>query len=117
MVDKGIDKAFDWVDPIYNNLYLSIHTKKEVKGVNDGDQFWNPLFGSELHTIKKASGDAVLRARDMIISSTKWMIDIGRVKEIDVLVVADGNRFDITITVTKIDGSIPEPYALWYDVV
>lgn len=109
MVDKGIDKPFDWVDPIYNNLFLSIHTKK-------GDQFWNLTFGSELHTIKKVSGDSVRRARDMVVDSTKWMVDDGIVKEIEVFVEANGDRFDITINVTKNDGQA-KPYSLWYNLV
>ena len=112
MVDKGIDKTFHWVDSIYNNIFLSIHTKK-------GSQFWNPTFGSELHTIKKSSGDSANRARDMVVASTKWMTDSDIVKEIDVLVVVDskdGGRFNITVTVTKLDG-IEKPYELWFDIV
>ncbi len=112
MVDKGIDNAFVWVDSVYNNLYLSIHTKK-------GSQFWNEGFGSELHTIKKSSGDSANRARDMIVESTKWMTDEEIVQEIDVFVEVDSKdsgRFNITVTVKRLDEA-SKPYELWFDIV
>ncbi len=109
MADKGINTAFKWVDPIYNNLFLSIN-------VQQGDQFWNPTFGTKLNQIKKASGDSANLARDQMIQATKWMLEVGKVKAIDIQIVVNGSRFDITATVTKNDGTV-KPFALWYDVI
>ena len=108
-VDKGIETPFEWVEALFNNVYLSIMTAR-------GSLFWAPAFGCLLHTIRKVNDENALSARDMIIDATKWIIELGRATDIEVVVLPNGGRFDIAVAVARANDTTKH-YTLWYDVV
>jgi len=92
-----------WEKPtnIGNLLYFSINIKK-------GTLFNNPGFGLDLSDIKKLTDEKLPLIQDRVEKSLKWILDIGKAREI--LVTVEKNiqaigRVDIFIKATQADGT------------
>jgi phage gp46-like protein len=99
-------------DSLYNNIYLSIMVPR-------GRFFFNPDFGSRLSTIKTITPDNMALAIDYCKECLQWLIDIGRVRSLDVQVQRDDNnvsRLNFVITVTAADNR-NVTYTLFYKVI
>lgn len=95
------DMTFEKADSIINNIWLSLNVER-------GSFFADPEFG--LRKLKRAKNteETERLAREYIKEALQWIIDIGRVKEIDVVTQRDTTRdlyrLNVWITAIQADG-------------
>lgn len=95
-----------------NNVLLSFLVRR-------GSFFLLPLFGSRLYLIRKITASNLELCRDYAVEALQWLIDCGRLKSINVLVVAPKSpvgRIELTVSVTKADGFV-DTFTYFHEVV
>lgn len=100
--DNGIpEMSWEKSEDISTSLYLSL-------GISHGTLFNNIDFGLKLDDIKKVTVNNIELIKSRIENALQWMLDIGKVKTIDIIVERDSkdiNRIDIKVEAVQIDGT------------
>lgn len=72
-----------------------------------GTFFQNPTFGIKLSDIKKITPRTMNLIKQRIENAYSWILDIGRAKELNILVEPDNqniNRINYKVDITQADG-------------
>jgi phage gp46-like protein len=88
-------------DSLHNNIFLSLTIER-------GACFWNPQFGCRLYLIKKITAESMRLAEQYCAEALKWLVDIKRVTEFDIVVErdpVDQYRMNIGITAHRKSGT------------
>ena len=103
IMDNGIPQmSFSPESTIMVNLFLSINVQR-------GSFFYDPSFGSRLHTIKKITDKTPDLVAAYVREATKWIIDCGKAALINVSAWRDPqnvNRVNLWVQATEADGNI-----------
>jgi hypothetical protein len=105
------EMSWDKPTNIGNLLYFSINIKK-------GTLFDNPNFGLDLSDIKKLTNEKIPLIQERVEKAVKWILDIGKAKEITVVVEKNTQaigRVDIYIKAIQADGT-PVEYSTFRSV-
>ncbi|MBN1130393.1 MAG: phage GP46 family protein [Chitinispirillaceae bacterium] len=93
-------KNFRVIDDCRNNLVMSVAVAQA--------SFWAaPSFGSRSRDVRKIAADAAEEIAAHIRSATRWLVDSGRCRAVDVMVEEDTNepgRMNVEVTGRQADG-------------
>ncbi len=110
-----LQMTFGISEGLRSNFYLSLHIKK-------GTWFHDPNFGSLLHEIKTLTESDLNLAKSYAFDALKWMIDIGKLKSINVETSVDQSLLSgsktLKISISAVDSLYrPIKYETYFRVV
>lgn len=108
--------TFTKATTLMNNVFLSLMVKR-------GSFFADPSFGSRLHLLQRAKNTETTKrlAEDYAREALQWMLDTGKVTNIDVRAERDRTvnlyRMKLLVEVTPANGEDPVAFSTFVNVV
>jgi len=108
--------TFDKATTIMNNIYLSLM-------VSRGSFFADPAFGSRLYLLQRSKNTETTArlAIDYCKEALQWMIDAGKIKNIEVSYerdrTQDMHRLKLLIEVTPLNSNEPVAFTTFIEVI